>query len=109
MSTKLPSLSLSLSPSLSFSGIAEEGEEAGCLRRHVLIIMKSDKDSAFQLPKLAHAFREFLVMTREVGEFVSGALAAAMTKAVLAPLETIRTRMLIGVAPKISLVALFRL
>lgn len=28
--------------------------------------------------------------TREVGEFVSGALAGAMTKAVLAPLETIR-------------------
>lgn len=27
---------------------------------------------------------------REVGEFVSGALAGAMTKAVLAPLETIR-------------------
>ena len=28
--------------------------------------------------------------TREVGEFISGALAGAMTKAVLAPLETIR-------------------
>lgn len=28
--------------------------------------------------------------TREVGEFLSGALAGAMTKAVLAPLETIR-------------------
>jgi len=27
---------------------------------------------------------------REVAEFVSGALAGAMTKAVLAPLETIR-------------------
>lgn len=31
-----------------------------------------------------------LLGTREVGEFVSGALAGAMTKAVLAPLETIR-------------------
>ena len=30
------------------------------------------------------------VKTREVGEFISGALAGAMTKAVLAPLETIR-------------------
>lgn len=28
--------------------------------------------------------------TREVGEFLSGALAGAMTKAILAPLETIR-------------------
>lgn len=31
-----------------------------------------------------------LINTREVGEFLSGALAGAMTKAVLAPLETIR-------------------
>lgn len=30
------------------------------------------------------------MQTREVGEFLSGALAGAMTKAVLAPLETIR-------------------
>ncbi|RWW19732.1 hypothetical protein BHE74_00003661 [Ensete ventricosum] len=37
---------------------------------------------------------------REVGEFVSGALAGAMTKAVLAPLETIRTRMVVGVGSK---------
>ncbi|URE13489.1 protein brittle-1, chloroplastic [Musa troglodytarum] len=38
--------------------------------------------------------------SREVGEFVSGALAGAMTKAVLAPLETIRTRMVVGVGSK---------
>ncbi|KAF7135425.1 hypothetical protein RHSIM_Rhsim08G0250800 [Rhododendron simsii] len=31
-----------------------------------------------------------ILRTREVGEFLSGALAGAMTKAVLAPLETIR-------------------
>ncbi|XP_031273213.1 probable mitochondrial adenine nucleotide transporter BTL1 [Pistacia vera] len=37
---------------------------------------------------------------REVGEFLSGALAGAMTKAVLAPLETIRTRMVVGVGSK---------
>lgn len=30
--------------------------------------------------------------SREAGEFLSGALAGAMTKAVLAPLETIRLR-----------------
>ncbi|OVA19259.1 Mitochondrial carrier protein [Macleaya cordata] len=40
------------------------------------------------------------IKTREVGEFVSGALAGAMTKAVLAPLETIRTRMVVGVGSK---------
>lgn len=31
-----------------------------------------------------------LLKTREVGEFLSGAFAGAMTKAILAPLETIR-------------------
>ncbi|KAK8641676.1 hypothetical protein V6N13_011057 [Hibiscus sabdariffa] len=44
----------------------------------------------FQVPDLRVAVRDFL-RTREVGEFLSGALAGAMTKAVLAPLETIRT------------------
>nr|XP_010927198.1 probable mitochondrial adenine nucleotide transporter BTL1 [Elaeis guineensis]XP_029121624.1 probable mitochondrial adenine nucleotide transporter BTL1 [Elaeis guineensis]XP_029121625.1 probable mitochondrial adenine nucleotide transporter BTL1 [Elaeis guineensis] len=41
-----------------------------------------------------------LFRRREVGEFVSGALAGAMTKAILAPLETIRTRMVVGVGSK---------
>ncbi|KAF7814643.1 putative mitochondrial adenine nucleotide transporter BTL1 [Senna tora] len=58
-----------------------------------------DFDLRFQLPDLRHAFRDFLG-TREVGEFASGALAGAMTKAVLAPLETIRTRMVVGVGSK---------
>ncbi|XP_061355954.1 probable mitochondrial adenine nucleotide transporter BTL1 [Gastrolobium bilobum] len=53
-------------------------------------------DFRFQLPHLA---RDFLG-TREVAEFVSGALAGAMTKALLAPLETIRTRMVVGVGSK---------
>ncbi|MED6107274.1 hypothetical protein PIB30_012672 [Stylosanthes scabra] len=69
------------------------------LPKDVSIIMEPEKHSAFQLPNLAHAFREFLG-TREVAEFVSGALAGAMTKAVLAPLETIRTRMVVGVGSK---------
>jgi hypothetical protein len=34
--------------------------------------------------------------TREVGEFLSGALAGAMTKAILAPLETIRLALVIS-------------
>lgn len=34
-------------------------------------------------------FQDFLG-SREVREFISGALAGAMTKAILAPLETIR-------------------
>uniref|UniRef100_A0A3N7FPA3 Uncharacterized protein n=1 Tax=Populus trichocarpa TaxID=3694 RepID=A0A3N7FPA3_POPTR len=53
----------------------------------------------FHLPDLKLAVRDF-TKTREVGEFLSGALAGAMTKAVLAPLETIRTRMVVGVGSK---------
>lgn len=52
-----------------------------------------------QLPDLRRPFEDFL-RTREVGEFISGAMAGAMTKAVLAPLETIRTRMVVGVGSK---------
>ncbi|KAF5787862.1 putative mitochondrial carrier domain protein [Helianthus annuus] len=52
--------------------------------------------NTFQIPDI----RRPIAKTREVGEFVSGALAGAMTKAVLAPLETIRTRMVVGVGSK---------
>ncbi|KAL3835349.1 hypothetical protein ACJIZ3_010085 [Penstemon smallii] len=78
------------------------------------------KSSPFQLqfrvPDIGRALQDF-VNTREVGEFLSGALAGAMTKAILAPLETIRvgnvlsqyyiqesaedkTRMVVGVGSK---------
>ncbi|KAG9141378.1 hypothetical protein Leryth_001840 [Lithospermum erythrorhizon] len=53
----------------------------------------------FLLPDLRRPFSEFS-RSREVREFLSGALAGAMTKAVLAPLETIRTRMVVGVGSK---------
>ncbi|KAK9282563.1 hypothetical protein L1049_005484 [Liquidambar formosana] len=53
----------------------------------------------FQLPDIRLALKDCL-RTREAGEFFSGALAGAMTKAVLAPLETIRTRMVVGVGSK---------
>ncbi|XP_050102602.1 probable mitochondrial adenine nucleotide transporter BTL1 [Malus sylvestris] len=53
----------------------------------------------FQLPDLSQPLRDFS-RTREVREFLSGALAGAMTKAVLAPLETIRTRMVVGVGSR---------
>ncbi|XP_057534965.1 probable mitochondrial adenine nucleotide transporter BTL1 [Amaranthus tricolor] len=56
-------------------------------------------DLKLQLPDISIPFKEFL-KKREVGEFLSGALAGAMTKAVLAPLETIRTRMVVGVGSK---------
>ncbi|KAL4205318.1 hypothetical protein AMTRI_Chr01g136680 [Amborella trichopoda] len=52
-----------------------------------------------KLPDAREAMKGFL-KNREVAEFVSGALAGAMTKAVLAPLETIRTRMVVGVGSK---------
>ncbi|KAK6911194.1 Mitochondrial substrate/solute carrier [Dillenia turbinata] len=53
----------------------------------------------FRFPDVGQSFKDFF-KTREVGEFVSGALAGAMTKAVLAPLETIGTRMVVGVGSK---------
>ncbi|KAF3551135.1 hypothetical protein DY000_02004641 [Brassica cretica] len=49
-----------------------------------------------QFPDLTIPVKEFF-KSREAREFLSGALAGAMTKAVLAPLETIRTRMIVGV------------
>ncbi|KAL8458905.1 hypothetical protein ACS0TY_035577 [Phlomoides rotata] len=52
-----------------------------------------------QLPDLGRALQDFS-KTREVREFLSGALAGAMTKAILAPLETIRTRMVVGVGSR---------
>ncbi|OAY67590.1 probable mitochondrial adenine nucleotide transporter BTL1 [Ananas comosus] len=52
-----------------------------------------------RLPDVGGAIKN-LFRSREVVEFVSGALAGAMTKAVLAPLETIRTRMVVGVGSK---------
>lgn len=56
-------------------------------------------DVSVRMPDVGAAVRTFL-RRREVGEFFSGALAGAMTKAVLAPLETIRTRMIVGVGSK---------
>lgn len=56
-------------------------------------------DLRFHVPDLAQPIKG-LLKTREAGEFLSGALAGAMTKAVLAPLETIRTRMVVGVGSK---------
>ncbi|TKY64706.1 mitochondrial adenine nucleotide transporter BTL1 [Spatholobus suberectus] len=52
-------------------------------------------DFQFQLPPVTN-----FLGSREVREFISGALAGAMTKAILAPLETIRTRMVVGVGSK---------
>ncbi|KAJ0985184.1 hypothetical protein J5N97_003540 [Dioscorea zingiberensis] len=63
----------------------------------------ADKDGAVEfrvrLPNIGETMKNVL-RCREVGEFISGALAGAMTKAVLAPLETIRTRMVVGVGSK---------
>ncbi|KAL5699451.1 hypothetical protein ACHQM5_030352 [Ranunculus cassubicifolius] len=65
--------------------------------------LQIEKDRPFelklQLPNVGKAMNDFL-KTREVREFFSGALAGAMTKAVLGPLETIRTRMVVGVGSR---------
>ncbi|XP_074268055.1 putative mitochondrial adenine nucleotide transporter BTL1 [Silene latifolia] len=66
-------------------------------------VLEIEKDQnlevKFQLPDIGKAFQSF-IKTREAGEFLSGALAGAMSKAVLAPLETIRTRMVVGVGSR---------
>lgn len=69
------------------------------LPKELEIEKESDFHLGFQVPDFGRAVQDFF-RTREVGEFVSGALAGAMTKAVLAPLETIRTRMVVGVGSK---------
>ncbi|XP_030500024.1 probable mitochondrial adenine nucleotide transporter BTL1 [Cannabis sativa] len=56
-------------------------------------------DFRLPVPDFSRAFKD-VMKTREAAEFLSGALAGAMTKAVLAPLETIRTRMVVGVGSK---------
>ncbi|XP_008798147.1 probable mitochondrial adenine nucleotide transporter BTL1 isoform X3 [Phoenix dactylifera] len=52
------------------------------------------------IPDVGGAIKVNFFRRREVAEFVSGALAGSMTKAILAPLETIRTRMVVGVGSK---------
>ncbi|PKA51418.1 putative mitochondrial adenine nucleotide transporter BTL1 [Apostasia shenzhenica] len=61
--------------------------------------LEDDDGAELCLPDFGQAVRSFF-RSREVGEFLSGALAGAMTKGVLAPLETIRTRMVVGVGSK---------
>ncbi|CAL9188915.1 unnamed protein product [Musa hybrid cultivar] len=53
----------------------------------------------FRFPDVTGAIKNSF-RRRELCEFVSGALAGAVTKAVLAPLETIRTRMVVGVGSR---------
>ncbi|KAM0869544.1 hypothetical protein ACQ4PT_040602 [Festuca glaucescens] len=72
-----------------------------------LLVMALPKDDgakavevvAAGLPDVGEAVRAFF-RSREIREFASGALAGAMSKAVLAPLETIRTRMVVGVGSR---------
>ncbi|KAJ8447590.1 hypothetical protein Cgig2_031203 [Carnegiea gigantea] len=69
------------------------------LPKEVQLHKAQNLDLKFQIPDVGKAFQGF-IRTREVGEFLSGALAGAMAKAVLAPLETIRTRMVVGVGSR---------
>ncbi|KAI4355923.1 hypothetical protein L6164_004647 [Bauhinia variegata] len=99
MSSKSPSLSKSQKKSYGSAGVF--GDVYGIIMLPKEVDMEKENDFVlrFQLPDLRHAVRDFLG-TREVREFVSGALAGAMTKCILAPLETIRTRMVVGVGSK---------
>ncbi|KAL6646188.1 hypothetical protein ACP70R_017796 [Stipagrostis hirtigluma subsp. patula] len=83
---------------------AAGGVGGGVYKEDMLVVgLPVPKDAvgevAVRLPDVGGAVRTFL-RNREVAEFVSGALAGAMAKAVLAPLETIRTRMVVGVGSK---------
>lgn len=69
------------------------------IEKDVSVSVPSPFELRSQLPDFKAAFQDFM-KAREVREFLSGALAGAMTKAVLAPLETIRTRMVVGVGSK---------
>lgn len=72
------------------------------VNKHYLLNLNNDntnKKHLLEIPDVGRAFQDF-INSREFREFLSGALAGAMTKAVLAPLETIRTRMVVGVGSK---------
>ncbi|NP_001130999.1 putative mitochondrial adenine nucleotide transporter BTL1 [Zea mays] len=84
--------------------------EVGGVGYKELLVMALPKDDSIdgakvaeaigvKLPDVGGAIRTIL-NSREAREFASGALAGAMSKAILAPLETIRTRMIVGVGPR---------
>ncbi|CAN6174859.1 unnamed protein product [Urochloa humidicola] len=96
--------------SLASVGFAGPGAGAGGGGYKDLLVMALPKDEGLdgakvseaigvRLPDVAGAVRTILER-REVREFASGALAGAMSKAILAPLETIRTRMVVGVGSR---------
>ncbi|XP_006661390.1 probable mitochondrial adenine nucleotide transporter BTL1 [Oryza brachyantha] len=91
-------------------GGAGAGGGGGGGRYKELLLMALPKDNnldarkvveflGFRLPDVEGIVRAFF-RSREVREFASGALAGATSKAILAPLETIRTRMVVGVGSR---------
>ncbi|XP_052167869.1 probable mitochondrial adenine nucleotide transporter BTL1 [Oryza glaberrima] len=88
-------------------GVGGGGGGGGGYKELLVMLPKDDDLDAgkvadvlgFRLPDVEGAVRAFF-RSREVREFASGALAGAMSKAVLAPLETIRTRMVVGVGSR---------
>ncbi|KAH9325969.1 hypothetical protein KI387_006147, partial [Taxus chinensis] len=78
--------------------------EVELLSNHIMIVnpVKSDQlssDTEFRFPHPAKALKTFM-RSRAFREFASGALSGGLTKTVVAPLETIRTRMIIGIGSK---------
>ncbi|XP_055826710.1 probable mitochondrial adenine nucleotide transporter BTL1 [Solanum dulcamara] len=93
---------------VSMAAESQSQKKTYCLFGDIMIAPKDfdlsptkDRQINLQLnfPDVGRVFNDF-IRTREVGEFLSGALAGAMTKAILAPLETIRTRMVVGVGSR---------
>ncbi|RLM84921.1 putative mitochondrial adenine nucleotide transporter BTL1 [Panicum miliaceum] len=96
--------------SLASVGFSGPGAGAGGGGYKELLVMALPKDDGLdgakvaevigvRLPDVAGAVKTILGR-REVREFASGALAGAMSKAILAPLETLRTRMVVGVGSR---------
>uniref|UniRef100_A0ACD5WN18 Uncharacterized protein n=1 Tax=Avena sativa TaxID=4498 RepID=A0ACD5WN18_AVESA len=86
------------------AGVGTRGAAAGSCSYKDLLVMALPKDDGAKvlgtgLPDVGQAVMAFFT-SREIREFASGALAGAMSKAILAPLETIRTRMVVGVGSK---------
>uniref|UniRef100_A0ACD5XGL2 Uncharacterized protein n=1 Tax=Avena sativa TaxID=4498 RepID=A0ACD5XGL2_AVESA len=89
------------------AGVGTRGAAAGSCGYKDLLVMALPKDDDAKVVEaigtglldVGEAVRTFF-MSREIREFTSGALAGAMSKAILAPLETIRTRMVVGVGSK---------
>lgn len=70
-----------------------------------MVAKKSETEQNVELmqfpnPELWAVLAKAAIESRGFGEFASGAVAGALSKTVVAPLETVRTRLIVGVGPR---------